>query len=163
MKKTIFSILVLLMLSTIAISCEKTESTVSLETIAYSKEYAAYKKVFLDKSMFLSVVDELDFDALREASKTLNQGGDPNDYPRDAYDHIENGREYLQHSINVRVSLNLLQKKYGYLDLSDEDFDKVRELYTNASVAGPGFSEEELLEILEKNATNDYSGLGHQR
>jgi hypothetical protein len=154
MKKMIFYFLVLT-LSAAVVGCEKTETTVSLETIAYSKEYAAYKKVFLDKSMFLSVVGKLDFDALREASKTLNQKGDPNDYPRDAYDHIENGREYLQHSINVRVSLNLLQEKYGYLDLSDEDFDKVRELYTNASIKGPGFSEEELLKILEKNTTND--------
>lgn len=155
MKKIILFAFILT-LAAVFSSCEKNdEASVSLETIAISQEYAVYKKAFNDKAMFLTVVGDLDFDALREASKTLDQGGNPNDYPRDAYDHIENGREYLQHSINVRISLNVLQKKYGFLDLNDEDFDKVRSIYNSMSEKGPGFSEEELLEILEKNTTND--------
>lgn len=154
MKKFIFYTFVLI-LSAIVMGCEKNEATVSLDTIALSKEYAVYKKASNDKALFLSTVNALDFDALREASKTLNQSGDPKDYPRDAYDHIENGRAYLQHSINVRASLNVLQEKYGYLDLNDEDFDKVRSLYAEKTGNAPGFSEEELLEILEKNTKND--------
>lgn len=151
MKKLAFCFFVI-SLSFLMYNCEKDTTAVSLETIAHSKEYATYKKVFHDKTMFLSLVDELDFDALRKASKKLNQGGDPNDYPRDAYDHIENGREYLQHSINVGVSLNNLQEKYGYLDLSEEDTDKIRIIYSD--IEGPSFTEEELLEILEKNLPN---------
>jgi hypothetical protein len=151
--KKIILYFIILTLSAVVAGCEKNAASVSLETIAYSKEYATYKKVFHDKSMFLATINMLDFEALRNAAAALPAVSAPNDYPRDSYDHIKDGREYLQHSINVRVSLNALQKKYGFFDISDEDADKVRDLYAIGD--GPSFSEEDLLEILKKKRTND--------
>ena len=139
-------------MSIVTVSCDKNDAEVSLDVIALSEEYANYKKASNDKVIFLSTVGDLDFEALKSASKTLNQDGDPKNYPKDAYDHIENGREYLQHSINVRVTLNNLQKKYNYLELSDEDFDEVRAIYAASSGNASGISTSDLQVILEKNS-----------
>lgn len=131
------------------VSCNEenaSDTPFDLTAIALSNEYAAYRDLVAERGLY-HIAHDTDHDGLKGLLKSMPPGSTLNEVPTKEVESVEGGMDYVEYNQKLTASRNLLDQKFGYLDIPENDRIRLIKIYNE--LKGAPFETEEFISKLK--------------